>query len=208
MIGINMKKEKIDYLSLGICVGLLLGIALGCFLNNLGLWMSIGICIGICISYVLVMIPKRALRFYKPKKKDLWFRESLLKDAKTMKYNHNTIDFSKDKWNEWYDKWFKDKKRFYRYLVNSENKFVGEAAYYLDEEKQIYLISIIILDSERGKGYGKEGIKLICNKARKNKIKLLYDNIAIDNSSIKLFYDLGFKKEFETLDYIMVKKEL
>lgn len=37
-----------------------------------------------------------------------------------------------------------DNKRFYRYLVNNNGYFVGEAAYYFDEAVQNYMVSIII----------------------------------------------------------------
>ncbi|MDE7234554.1 MAG: N-acetyltransferase, partial [Ruminiclostridium sp.] len=80
------------------------------------------------------------IRAYVPKPEDLWFRQVLLADPETMTYNHawgGTIPFPKEKWNGWYDTWIvhTEEKRFYRYLVNDENEFVGEIAYHYDEAR-------------------------------------------------------------------------
>ena len=35
-----------------------------------------------------------------------------------------------------------------------------------------------------------------------------YDNIAIDNSAVKLFRDVGFIEEYRTEEFILLKKQL
>ena len=98
-------------------------------------------------------------------------------------------------------------KRFYRYICD-ENTFVGEVAYYLDLEREIYIADVIIYAPYRGKGYGYEGLSLLCQCAKNNGIAELYDDIAIDNPSINLFLKHGVKEVLRTDEYVLVKKKL
>ena len=64
-----------------------------------------------------------------PRFEDMWFREKFMSDEETMTYNKKwggAIDFSKDKWEEWYAYWVTnpEDKRFYRYIQNEDNIFV------------------------------------------------------------------------------------
>ena len=145
------------------------------------------------------------LVLYKPQFEELWFRKKMLSDA-------DTIPFPKEKWSGWYDFWVSHcgKGRFYRYLLDEDSgEFVGEAAYHLDTEKEIYLADIIIFSEYRRKGYGKEGLALLCQAARENGCAELYDDIAADNPARRLFLNMGFAvTEYETEDTIMLKKAL
>lgn len=158
------------------------------------------------------MTTERMLHLYKPELEDLWFREKLLSDPDTMSYNNKwggTIDFPQEKWNDWYRQWVaeNDGRHFYRYLKD-EDKFVGEASYHYDESRDVYLCSLVVLSEERGKGYGKEGLKLLCEAAKENLVDVLFDDIAADNPSVKLFLDCGFKVVCQRSDVITVKKAL
>lgn len=153
------------------------------------------------------------LKTYIPEYNDLWFREKLLSDSDTMSYNKawgGTIDFPESKWKRWYHYWIEkpEDKRFYRYLINENNDFVGEIAYHFDDEEKKYLVSIIIYSKYRGIGYGREGLELLCCSAKNNGLKSLYDDIASDNSAIKLFLESGFTEEYRTKDIVMLKKDL
>ncbi|MEB3429325.1 GNAT family N-acetyltransferase [Citroniella saccharovorans] len=153
------------------------------------------------------------IKTYIPKYEDLWFRKLILSDPETMSYNKawgGIIDFPESKWDRWYKNWIIDTagKRYYRYLTDENNKFVGEIAYYFEENKKIYLASIIIFSKYRGKGYGRSGLKLLCQKAKNNGLRELYDDLATNNSAIKLFTELGFKEEYRNKDIIMLKKIL
>ena len=80
-----------------------------------------------------------------PNLDDLWFRQELMTDEDTMSYNAKwggTISFPKEKWEPWYDTWIRNpqNKRFYRYLMNSDNVYVGEIAYYYDKQRDIYIL--------------------------------------------------------------------
>ena len=151
--------------------------------------------------------------FYKPQLEEMWFREALLADPETMSYNRawgGTIPFPRERWENWYDEWVKNQNGcFYRYVSTGRSRaFVGEAAWHLDEERKIYLADIIIMARYRGRGYGRMGLELLCDEARKAGIREMYDDIALDNPGIELFRQLGFREEYRTDEIIMLKKVL
>ena len=67
---------------------------------------------------------------------------------------------------------------------------------------------MIIYAPFRGKGYGRNGLLLLCETAKENGVMELYDDIAIDNSSVVLFLKCGFVEVLRTNEYVLVKKEL
>ncbi len=151
--------------------------------------------------------------FYKPRLEDLWFRQSLLADPDTMSYNNawgGTIPFPRVKWAEWYSIWVcNPNKRFYRYITTGKSRsFVGEAAYHFDPNAGLYLADIIISAKNRRQGFGRTGLLMLCDAAKKEKIPELYDNIAIDNPGISLFLQCGFHEEYRTEEILMLKKQL
>lgn len=147
------------------------------------------------------------IKLYKPNIEELWFKEKMMNDEDTMSYNHGTIAFPVSKWVAWYQRWMRDDKLFYRYICD-ENTFVGEVAYYLDLEREIYIADVVVYAPYRGKGYGCEGLSLLCECAKNNGIVGLYDDIAIDNPSINLFLKYGFREVLRTDEYVLVKKKL
>ena len=152
------------------------------------------------------------LKAITPALEDMWFRESLMADEETMAYNHvwgGTIPFPKEDWAEWYDYWVinHEGKRYYRYLKD-ENGFVGEIAYHYGSEYDGYVANIIIHSKYRGQGYGAQGLTLLCEAAKAAGITELYDDIAIDNTAIKLFLKQGFYECCRTEEIILLKKEL
>lgn len=156
---------------------------------------------------------EKNIKTYKPKLEDLWFRQDLLQDEDTMSFNHawgGVISFTKDIWDDWYNFWLIDNedKRFYRYLMNEDNVFIGEIAYHYDKDNNMYLANIIIHSKYRNLGYGSKGLDLLCKIAKENGIKTLYDDIAIDNKAIKLFIKHRFIEEKRTDKIILLKKEL
>lgn len=154
------------------------------------------------------------LEMFRPDIEDLWFKEELLSDEETMSYNYDyggCIPFPKEKWNSWYERWLKDDdgRHFYRYLRESDTGgFIGEIAYHYDEELGMYLADIIIHAEYRGKGYGRQGLQLLCTAAKDNGIEVLYDSININNPAIGLFLNNGFIEEYRTADAVFVKKIL
>ena len=152
------------------------------------------------------------LKLVTPALEDMWFRESLLADEDTMSYNHawgGTIPFPKETWQDWYDYWIvhHENQRYYRYLED-ENGFAGEAAYHYDPGYDGYVADIIIFSAFRGRGYGAQGLELLCAAAKGNGISVLYDDIAIDNPAVKLFLKQGFYEDYRTEEKIVLKKDL
>ena len=144
---------------------------------------------------------------------ELWFKQNLLSDEETMAYNHawgGTIAFPQERWNAWYDAWIThtDGRRYYRYLKDEAGRYVGEMAYHYDAEICGYLADVIVMAKYRGKGYGGEALEMLCSAARENGISALYDEIASDNPSVRLFLKHGFSVEDQTDDRILLKKEL
>ncbi len=154
------------------------------------------------------------IKCYQPALEDLGFRESLLADPDTMSYNNawgGTIPFPREKWESWYQYWIgnPEGKRFYRYLLDEEtNAFVGEIAWHLDEKRNIHICDVIILARYRNRGYGSEGIRLLCEAAKRSGIAILYDDIAANNPSWKLFLKNGFEISSRDDEVVMVRKVL
>ncbi len=159
-------------------------------------------------------LENKMIKLYKPQLEDLWFRKKFMSDEATMSYNHaygGTIAFPESTWSDWYNKWIlnHENKRFYRYLKRQEpDEFIGEIAYYFDSDEKIWIADIIIASIYRGRGYGTQGLNLLCKTAAENGINVLYDNIAIDNPSISLFLKNGFHEESRTDKIIILKKDL
>ena len=154
------------------------------------------------------------LKVVKPELEDLWFRESMMADIETMSYNDawgGTIPFPKEDWEEWYTLWVRNsgQERYYRYLKDDANNvFVGEISYHFDKLRNIYLCDVIIKAEFRRRGFGTQGIQLLCETAKANGVKALYDDIAADNPSIHLFLKNGFSIKFQNDEIVMVKTVL
>ena len=155
-----------------------------------------------------------ALVLCRPEKEDLRFRQQLLADPATMSYNAawgGTIPFPEERWADWYGVWMEDPagRHFYRYLQEKKTGgFVGETAYHFDEERKIWLADVIVAAAQRGKGYGRQGLRLLCGAAAENGIDVLRDDIAAGNPAISLFLQEGFAEEYRTDEIIMLKKVL
>ena len=153
------------------------------------------------------------LSLYKPEYKDLWFRQTMLADAETMAYNHawgGVIPFPEEDWADWYEYWLvrPGGKRFYRYLKAEDGSFVGEIAYHFDGGLGGFAADVIVFAPCRGRGFGAQGLDLLCAAAKENGVTELYDDIAADNPAIALFLARGFAEEGRTDDKIILKKIL
>lgn len=154
------------------------------------------------------------LVLYRPRLEELEFRQRLLADPQTMAYNHaygGTIDFPRERWADWYARWVEDGmgERFYRYLYQEDSgQFVGEAAYRFDDGYGEYVCDVLVAAQYRGRGYGRQGLELLCEAAKANGVARLVDDIAIDNPSVGLFFSAGFRERLRTDEYILVEKKL
>ena len=153
------------------------------------------------------------ISIYKPLIADLWFKQAMLADEKTMSYNHawgGTIPFPEEEWEDWYDYWIvhPEGKRFYRYLREDSGDFVGEIAYHYDDGINGYIADVIIHSKYRRQGYGGRALDMLCLAAKENDVSVLYDDIAIDNPAIGMFIDHGFTEAYRTNEKIYLKKLL
>ena len=60
----------------------------------------------------------------------------------------------------------------------------------------------------RHQGYGREGLRLLCDAACAQGVTALYDDIAADNPSVALFLACGFEIAARTADIVLVCKHL
>lgn len=150
----------------------------------------------------------------RPRLEELAFRQTLLADPDTMAYNHaygGTIGFPRARWADWFARWVENGtgERFYRYLCREDTgEPVGEAAYYFDGELNGYICDVVVLARYRGRGFGRQGLELLCAAAKENGVDRLADNIAIDNPSAELFRRCGFRERLRNAEYILMEKVL
>lgn len=147
------------------------------------------------------------IELYIPKIYDYWYQEKIQSDALTMSYNagydvsyygyhYDTgcIDFQKEKWKEVYSKRISEDKFFAYIKDNDINEFVGYVNYQYNKNENRYECGILIEYKYRYKGYSKIALKLLCDVARKNGIKELYDTFEIDRGNVlKIFKCVGFE---------------
>ena len=153
------------------------------------------------------------LTLYRPGLEDLAWREKWLGDPETMSYNHaygGTIVFPRERWADWYAWWIEEAgERYYRYLrLGDSGEFVGNISYHYDEEFGEYVCEVLISAPYRGRGFGRQGLALLCEAARANGVKRLLDNIAIDNPAAAMFLRAGFRERGRTDEFIILEKDL
>lgn len=164
------------------------------------------------------------MKLYQPKFEELEYRKRLLSDADTMAYNAGfnlgipeynkdtgCIDFSKEKWKTWYECWIgNEPNRLYSYIM-VDNQFVGEVALRNIESEEAHMISIIVDSRYRGRGYGKEALRLIMKVAFLDyKLGKLIDEFPVTRvSSKELFEKLGFNYVIDNgiIKFSMTKNE-
>lgn len=113
------------------------------------------------------------LTLYIPRFEDLWFYQKMLSDPATMSYNapwfppDGCIAFPEAEQAGWYAKWIgQTPNRFYAYLRRcADGAFVGDVNYHFVPERDWWDIGILIFAPERGKGYGRQGLSLLLDRA-------------------------------------------
>lgn len=153
------------------------------------------------------------LSLYIPQFEELEFRRKLYSDKETMDFGDKPFDFSKDKWKNWFDKWVKNpNKRFYAYIVDKNTgEPVGDVNYHYDEKFGCFMIGVVILASERGKGFAQQGLKLLCEKAKMDGIEELCNVFPKERKiALHIHKKLGFKEVFdkETENDVFLTKTL
>lgn len=142
-----------------------------------------------------------------PSVEEIHYRQSWMKNAKTMSYNAGydidlkgysketgIISKTNDEMINWYNNWMNkepDKYFAYIYAKNIEEP-VGEIYYYLDND--IHSMGILIQNKYRGKGYSYLALIELEKKAfEENNISELSDFIPVErNNAIKSFLKANF----------------
>lgn len=172
----------------------------------------------------------KKISLYIPTLEDYWYEEKVQSDPLSMNYNagydvsyygyhYDTgcIDFPKEKWEETFNKRINENKFFSYIKDNNLNEFIGYVNYHYNKNEDRYECGIVIESKYRGKGYSKDALKLLCDEARKNGIKELYDSFEIDrNNTLNIFEQVGFevveeqicKKFCKDVNCVLVKIKL
>ena len=146
------------------------------------------------------------ISLYIPNLEDYWYEQKVQSDPKSMSYNagydvsyygyhYDTgcIDFPKERWQEVYDKRIIENSYFAYIKDNDINDFFGYIYYHYNKNESRYECGIVIESIYRGKGYSKPALKLLCEIAKKNGVKELYDNFEIDrDNTLEIFKSVGF----------------
>ena len=154
------------------------------------------------------------IRLIKPEFNELTFRQTMLSDEATMSFNAaygGAIGFPWPRWDGWYRKWIGngDPRYFYRYLYDDKLlSYVGEVSYHFESETARYLCDVIVYAPYRGRGFGAEGLRLLCEAAKIRGVRVLYDEIALDNPSVSLFAKQGFREVGTDERVCILRKEL
>lgn len=142
-------------------------------------------------------------------KDNLFFKKQINEDAETMAYNagydiefsgynknDGTIHKSDSEYLAWLQKWQNKSDRFVAAVVRkSDNKMIGEVCFHPDDTPSGYDLGIVLLASERGKGYSKQVMQLLLDEIKSRKIKKVNHTIPTSRvSAIKCDLACGFVK--------------
>ena len=113
------------------------------------------------------------LELYIPAVEELRFYQEMLSDPATMAYNapwfppDGCVPFPESEWAVWHAKWVgQEPERFYAYLRRrADGAFVGDVNFHHSPERGWWDMGIVIRAPERGKGYGRDGLELLLDRA-------------------------------------------
>ena len=121
-----------------------------------------------------------ALALHVPALDELWYRERILADPGTMRYNRGyhldfpgyhgdtgCIDFPRGQWERWH-RFFcqSEPERYYAYIVRREDGlFLGEVNLHKNASGDWYDMGIVLETAHRGRGYAAEALRLLLQEA-------------------------------------------
>ena len=118
-------------------------------------------------------VKAQELRIVIPRPEDGWFYVRMMSDPATMAYNapwfppDGCIPHPEEEWRRLQAEWIgREPERFYAFLQRSgDGAFVGDVIYHRSSEGDWCDMGIVIYAPERGKGYGKQGLRLLLDRA-------------------------------------------
>ena len=144
------------------------------------------------------------LQLYIPKKEDEWFYAKMMTDPETMAYNapwfppDGCIPNPEEGWENLISSWVGcEDNRFYAFLQRtSDGCFVGDVNYHYNPKQDWYDMGIVIYAPERAKGYGKQGLQLLLDRAfRVNGISKLHNEFeATRDAALRIHKAVGFQE--------------
>ena len=113
------------------------------------------------------------LQLYIPRPEDGWFYVNIMTDPATMAYNapwfppDGCIPHPEKEWKTLLETWIgHEPERFYAYLQRTDDgAFVGDVNFHYTPERDWWDMGIVIYAPERGRGYGREGLRLLADRA-------------------------------------------
>ena len=144
------------------------------------------------------------LQLYIPRMEDGWFYQKMMSDPATMSYNapwfppDGCIPNPESEWLDLQADWIgKEPVRFYAFLQRvSDSVFVGDVNYHYNPELDWCDMGIVIYAPERGKGYGKQGLRLLLDRAfRVDGISRLHNDFETARSAAcRIHKEVGFRE--------------
>jgi hypothetical protein len=137
------------------------------------------------------------LSLHIPTYDELIYKQKLQLQPETMSYNKGynlsfdgyhrdtgCIDFPESEWQGFFNRWVgNEPERFFAYLVNENENFIGEVNFHYNKSMNAHCIGIVIEAKYRGKGYCVEGLKLLIQKARECGAKKLRNEFELNRKS-------------------------
>ncbi len=143
------------------------------------------------------------LELYIPKPEDGWFYVKMMSDPETMAYNapwfppDGCIPEPEREWKRLCADWIgHEPKLFYAYLRRtSDGAFIGDVCFHDTPERDWWDMGVVILASERGKGYGRQGLKLLAEHAFSHGVTRLHNEFETTrDAAYRMHKDVGFRE--------------
>ena len=143
------------------------------------------------------------LELYIPKPEDGWFYVKMLSDPATMAYNapwfppDGCIPEAEEEWKRLSSEWIgAEPERFYAYLRRtSDGTFVGDVCFHYTPERDWWDMGVVIFAPERGKGYGKQGLRLMAEHAFSHGVTRLHNEFETTrDAAYRMHRAVGFRE--------------
>ena len=143
------------------------------------------------------------LELYIPKQEDGWFYVKMLSDPATMAYNakwfppDGCIPEAAEEWKQLCAEWIgAEPKRFYAYLRRTcDGAFVGDVNFHYDPDAERWEMGVVIFAPERGRGYGKQGLRLLAEHAFSHGVPALHNEFETTrDAAYRMHRAVGFRE--------------
>lgn len=160
------------------------------------------------------------IELYLPKPEDGWFYVKMMSDPATMAYNapwfppDGCIPDAEEEWKNLCADWIgAEPKRFYAFLRRtSDGAFVGDVNFHYTPEHDWWDMGVVIYAPERGKGYGKESLRLLAEHAFSHGVTRLHNEFETTrDAAYRVHRAVGFReigRTNGTVELMLTEKDL